>query len=355
MATRWRAALYYLILWLTPIVGSLGTGEIVVRLLAPQDLSGTWLTYGPRGLVINKSSTTARHQQGDSVVYYRFNHLHQRGAELQPGARPVLVLGDSFTFGWMLEEPVSYVGRLQARVDERFGAGRFQLLNAATAGWGAGDYLAYLEAFGEQVRPYLVLVFVNFDDLDRALRTPLYSLGADGRAVARDLSGERSLLKMMMDRIPLYDWLLEHSHVVQLLRNSTVRGVRASVRDIPSAPPSGLVPALPSSTAPDVDNRIPLAKALMGRLKDWCDSRNIPQLVLTTGWVEADGRSWMGEVSQAFGAAFVDLAFDVATVVRKEPALYQLASDGHPNARGAGVVAEAAWSALEKALSDGAR
>ncbi len=353
MGTRGRTALFYLILTLTPVLGTLVAGEVLLRRMAPQELSGTWLTYGPRGLVVNKSAATARHQQGDTVVRYRFNRLHQRGVEPQPGAQRVLILGDSFTFGWMLDETESYVGRLQVRVDERFGPGRFHLQNAATAGWGAADYLAYLEAFGEQAAPVLVVVFVNFDDLDRALRKPLYVLGPDGRAVAQDLSGERSRLKMIMDRVPAYDWLLENSHAVQLIRNAAVRESRTVVSDAMPAPAVGY--AQPVSPAPEVDSRTPLAKALVTRLKDWCEARNIRLLALTTGWIEAAGRPWMSQFSEVLGPAFVDLAHGVALVTRSEPAAYQFQSDGHPNARGAGLIAAAAWPALEKALSEGTR
>src|SRR5262249_19101883 len=46
-------------------------GEIIVRIAAPQDLSGAWSENAPRGYVRNKSGGTARHQFGQRVVYYR--------------------------------------------------------------------------------------------------------------------------------------------------------------------------------------------------------------------------------------------------------------------------------------------
>lgn len=354
MAPRRRFALFYLILALTPVVGTLVAGEVMLRLLAPQELSGTWLTYGPRGLIVNKASTTARHQQGDTIVHYRFNHLHQRGAEPKADAQPVLVLGDSFTFGWMLEEPETYAGRLQARADERFGLGRFQLQNAATAGWGATDYLAYVETFGEQIMPFLVVVFVNLDDLDRALRRPLYGIAPNGALVAHDLSGGQNRLKMIMDRVPAYDWLLEHSHVVQLIRNSAVRGPRAVGLEPTPEPRSSAAPnpAMAAAELP-IDGRVPLARALMERLRDWCDSRKVRLLVLTTGWFEANDRPWTNEMSVTLGPAFVNLAPRVIRLMGSDRPAYELRSDGHPNARGAAIIADAAWPALEKALSSG--
>lgn len=50
---------------------------------------------------------------------------------------------------------------LRSRVDEEFGAGVFSLVNAATIGWGAGDYVAFVEDFGEEVNPDVILVSVQ--------------------------------------------------------------------------------------------------------------------------------------------------------------------------------------------------
>ncbi len=108
-------------------------GELMVRWVAPQDLSGTWLTVGPQGLILNRAR--ARHQFGDRVVTYRINALHQRGPEPLDGTAAVLVLGDSFTFGWLLEEADSAPGVLQSLADRDLGPRKLAFLNASTGGW----------------------------------------------------------------------------------------------------------------------------------------------------------------------------------------------------------------------------
>ena len=108
------------------------------------------------------------------MVRYRFGepHLREVTRTRSEGARRILVLGDSFTFGWLLDDADTYVARLQELVDAEFGPGRFVLLDAAAGGWGTADYLFFLEDFGPQIRPDAVLVFVNIDDIGRSLRKP---------------------------------------------------------------------------------------------------------------------------------------------------------------------------------------
>ena len=342
------------LLWLTLagiVVAATGTmGEIMVRLLAPQELSGTWLTYGPRGLVLNKASSTAVHQQGPSVVSYRFNSLHQRGAEPPAAARRVLVLGDSFTFGWMLPEEQTYVGRLQVMADRRFGAGGFQFLNAGTGGWGAGDYLAYLELLGARVAPQLVVIFVSYDDFQRALRHPLYVL-EDNTLVERDLSRPSFEWKNLLSRSDFYNALLERSHLLQLLRRTAVLYFEAQRRaSYPAPAPAPAVTAeVPAAGTPE-EPLERLGRALLVRIKAWERANATPVLLVTTGW-PTFSYPWLADAARAAALSFVDLSPAVRPAVLADPRRYEMASDGHPTADGAELIATAAWSAVADSLA----
>ena len=210
---------------LIAIIGIVAGGEILVRFTAPQNLNGTWLKVGPRGLRINKAGGTAQHQLGARVVRYNFNSLHQRGAEPGKDGIRVLVLGDSFTFGWLVGEDKSFVGRLQIMADRRFGPRRIRFLNAGTGGWGTTDALAYLEWMGPKIAPDAVLVMLNFDDISRNRRRNLYRLrpnrGLELEAGSVEVPGVA--LKRWVHRfVPGYQWLLEHSHLFQLLRRTVI-------------------------------------------------------------------------------------------------------------------------------------
>ena len=86
------------------------------------------------------------------------------------------MLGDSFTFGWGLPEDQTYVGILQKNLDALALPRRIQLLNAATAGWGTADEMAYLRRYGDAASPKGVVVFVSFDDFRRALKSQSFRI-----------------------------------------------------------------------------------------------------------------------------------------------------------------------------------
>ena len=124
---------------------SIFAAEIVARLVAPQNLSGQWrIEAETGGYQLNKDHGESRHQIGDRVVHYNFGEHNLRVGPARPKAsHRVLVLGDSFTFGHLLNWQDSYVGRLQKAADDVFGLGAVEFLNAASIGWGTSDYVAY--------------------------------------------------------------------------------------------------------------------------------------------------------------------------------------------------------------------
>ncbi len=193
---RLRALLANALAIAAGLVVALALAEIGTRLFAPQPLSGSWLVYGPRGMLMNKAGGGPVRNElvGHDAVFYDFNAWHQRGRnEPDPGAARVLVLGDSFTFGFGLAVEDTFVARLQAMLDER-GAGarstvpRVQLLNASAGGWGTADQLTYLEAFGDRLAPSAVVVFVNFGDASRSIRSGLIPSRPIGRGSRRSTS-----------------------------------------------------------------------------------------------------------------------------------------------------------------------
>src|SRR5438105_1235800 len=104
------------------IFASLVMCEVILRVVAPQDLSGSWEVYTRDGLLANKSSGTAFHQLGTRRVEYHFAppHLRDLDSDLSVAigpSRKVLVVGDSYTFGWLLSDHVTYLRRLEDYVN----------------------------------------------------------------------------------------------------------------------------------------------------------------------------------------------------------------------------------------------
>lgn len=316
---------------------ALGLGEIAVRIAAPQKLSGSWYVVGPLGSYMNRAGGGSQEVMPDRTVRYEFNSYHQRG-RLEPSgpALKVLALGDSFTFGIGLDIGETYVQRLQDRFDSAYGAGTVQLLNAGVGGTGTADQLAYVEAYGEQIAAAAVVVFVSFGDFGRSLDRAIFEVPADSRElVAIDRSGERGRLKRFLEGNDVYNFLLTHSHLVQLIRNTVAFGAAGRINATTGA----------SEETTFARERL-LARLLFRRLAAWCGARNVQLTVVTTGWPMVK-HPWLADMLREEGIFFADLGGQVAPVVQADPAAYEIAGDGHPNPRGAALIADAAWPVLQ--------
>lgn len=351
----WRKTLVYASLALA-IVGiiTLAIGEVATRILLPQDLTGSWTIFSERGYSFLKSGGVARHQYGDRVVHYRFNDLHLRGGPVGPGKR-ILVLGDSFVFGWLVNEEDSFVGILAADTDREFGEDRFEFLNGANGGWGTSHYLAYLEDRGPVLRPDILIVFYGFDDVDRSLHSGLYTVDEEGELVAHVVAPHRDL-KSLVNSLPGYQYLLEHSHLVALARNVALRVIWPQTGErAEGLGPSGLA----KTKAPPDPRAFPLMRALFRGLDAWCEKRGVRLLVATYGFHGWYGdflttwdRDFYAQAEKFFGAEGIPF-FDVVDAVSAAAPTYEgfITADGvHPNEAGQRLIAQSLWKWLEPEL-----
>jgi lysophospholipase L1-like esterase len=330
-----------ILLLVAALTVSLAAIEIALRLFYPQNLSGSWAYLDDDNNLLNRSGGTVRHQlidRPDHVVHYRFNSVRHRGhEEPSPTATRILVLGDSFTFGLGLQEDQTYVGLLQRNLDGLHLEPRVQLLNGGVAGWGTADEVAYLQKYGDQFTPRGLIIFVSIDDFRRAIRSNSFRIDAATGDIVRIPADKRgSGVKKFLQGLDFYNWLLEHSHLVQLARNVIVFGGGVGVVTTPG-----------SVTVDESEQRAQqaIAHAMYSWIKRWCDARKIPLMVINNGWVEYP---WLAEEMKGLGINFVDLRGTIWPVMQREGAnKFFFRLDGHPNADGARLTGEAAWTALE--------
>lgn len=322
-------------------------GECAVRIAAPQDIVGSFRVQSPvRGQLINRAGGEARHELGDRDVTYRFNSMHMRGPEPRGAERRVLLVGDSFTFGILLEEEDTYPAILDRRATDRFGEQQVEVLNGGVPGFGLANYVAWLEELGDSVNPDVVVVFFNGGDIRRSVVSGLYTLTDDGTLVANDLP--RNGLKDLANALPGYRWLIGHSELLQLLR-------RAFVKPNPTRADDGPPPV------PDPDPAVELGIALFERLDAWCDERDVKLIVLTTGYQDSShfgarrypSLRFLEQAPALFERLHVpyhDLAPGIAARVESLDEI-SIPVDEHPNERGSELIAELAWTHLEPVLA----
>jgi lysophospholipase L1-like esterase len=317
--------------------------EMGLRLFAPQPMSSSWLTMSERGYAINRASTETIDAIPGRSALYRINSLGFRGEEPGSSGRRVLVVGDSVTFGLLLNESDSYVSRIASSAAAEFGSGQISFLNAAVAGWGAADYVAFIEDRGDELRPDAVLVFVGYDDVRRAEVSPLWHRSPDGGLSRSDYQYVRSGLQ----RIPLlpgYRFMVEHSHAAQLLRRAAIRTISEPVME-------QLV---------DPDQALALTEGLFVRLAAWCRSRGIALLVTNGTLFEFSGKYDRSDPNVTFFENavpfFARLSVPYLPVAMAHGPLSEplssliIPDDGHPNERGAGLIFETVWPWLRAQL-----
>lgn len=342
-------------------------GECAVRVLAPQPMHGSWRIRMPRGYAANRAGGTARHERPDgTAVEYRFNDDHLRGPPVADRGLRVLCVGDSFTFGWLLEEDATYVAHLQRAADTRFGAGTFQFLNGGAGGFGTSDAVAFVEDFGPRLKPDVVVLFMNPWDLGRSLEAGPLAL-ADGETLAlRDTAAPAGtpLTDTKTAPSPVYTWLLAHSHLVQFARRvvagtTTPALAPPRVPDVAETP--GAAPAPPPEPA-DAPDAVRLGRALFTRLDAWCRAHDCRLVVVATARPRADrpgvGTSHSTAVTDAFkriapgffkelGVSWHDLVPSIVAAAAPRSGEYEIPVDGHPNEAGARLLADHIWPAIE--------
>lgn len=327
-----------------------GLLEVGVRLLIPQPLRGVWLEPGPLGLEFNVSEGNVRHKVADTDVTYRFAAPHLRGEAGDPAARRVLVLGASFTFGWLLDEADTYVKRIERAANAEQGTGRFQFLNAAVAGASASTGLSYLQEFGDDVAPAAILYVVDGLDFGRAHNLGVHRLEADGTLSTHPAPPRPASLRLT--RTPVFLWLAEHSHLFQLTKNVALAYLGQAkgvvVGDGTDRPVDDIRMLFTRTPEQDSLHR-PLALALLEAMDQWAKQRHIRFIVMTTGWPHV-AYSWMPAELERRGIPFLELEGQVAPVMVADQPRYARAGDGHPTAAGAEVIAEAASNRLRPYL-----
>src|SRR3990167_2058475 len=211
-------------------------------------------------------------------LQYHFYPPHLRDTQINKKAKHILVLGDSFTFGLHLPWESTYVYQLQLNIDNYFGKNKYQLLNAATPGWGTIHYLTYLEHYGEETSPKFVLIFLNSDDIGRSINQSIVQVNTANRPVANQKIDSIHQLLLSFKKNLFRSWLFNHLELIQFLYFECLSLFNSYRGD----------PALLPPMQPDLDFRndivVGYAETLFLRINEWCNLHHAKLLIITTGF-----------------------------------------------------------------------
>ena len=205
--------------------------EIGLRIFAPQivnPLSGLFQPDTAAGYRL-RPNVAVHYRSSEADVTF---HTNEAGLRDMPNASPptaertMLVLGDSFTFGMNVQDSQAFPDRMASMLAPA-GGQQWKVLNAGVFGYGTDNEAAWLEEYGWQQKPTVVVVgfFVGNDVKDVMIGITKTVATADGRLVAADVSkqamdrGEEDQSQGSSKSSGVRGWLENNSHAYLFLRS----------------------------------------------------------------------------------------------------------------------------------------
>ncbi|MFB6199730.1 MAG: GDSL-type esterase/lipase family protein [Candidatus Nanohaloarchaea archaeon] len=110
------------------------------------------------GWVFNESKSHPSFHIRTNSLGVRDEHIDAENSSIR-----ILVVGDSFTFGWGVQEQNRFTELVERRLDNSTSRG-VDVLNAGIPGYGMRDYYLFLKHRATRYNPDIVVVAFSYDD-----------------------------------------------------------------------------------------------------------------------------------------------------------------------------------------------
>ena len=169
-ARKW---LFYALSSSVSVLLMLAILEVTLRLLWPQIFlphpQGMYSRDDDIGYVLTPDFD-GEFRGAEFRVSVRTNNTGLRGIDLRPLAKNsvrILCLGDSFTWGWGVNDNETYPAELEKLLQIRYPRLDVQVLNAGVSGYGTDEELEFLKKRGADLKPDIVISqFFSGNDFD---------------------------------------------------------------------------------------------------------------------------------------------------------------------------------------------
>lgn len=210
--------------------------EGLTRLFFDEPMQPRFVMNPGYGVRWNQPHVDTRHYSpGEYDVRVTTNSVGMRGPreyaiDAPPGTRRIVLLGDSFTFGFGVEDPEVVSAVLEDLLNARGDASRWEVINLGVSGFGQAEELVTWENRGRQYHPQMVVVLYFENDIGNNAVAQLYADHPDGtvsRTGSEYLPGVR--LQEKLYAIAPIRFLFEHSQAWNLIRNRLSQLVQNSM------------------------------------------------------------------------------------------------------------------------------
>jgi lysophospholipase L1-like esterase len=339
------------------LAAALATTELSLRLFLPQPLGVSY--RAPSGLTLHVPGASVRFRRLEFDNMIHINSLGLRDREISVrkprGVFRVLVLGDSFAEGKQVALEETFPKRLERALEERFPQRRWEVINGGVSGYGTADEIKFFELLGSTFDPDLVILeFCVGNDVGNNAASPYFRLH-DSRL--EELPLERPTARELW-LARLREFGAAHSHVYQFLRDRYHRTASSAPEALEESPVQIVMPADEAGWR--------LTEALLDRLLELVDEAGARFfLVAIPQRVQVYDDEWRASTGHRAGDAtrvepqlrliayarrlllpFVDPLSDLHDANAGGRTYYRI--DGHLNARGHRIVADAILESLVK-------
>jgi lysophospholipase L1-like esterase len=221
--SRLREYLIKAVMLTFSLIIAIGLMELVIRIFMPQ--SDRFVQYDPiLGWRHPANSEGYWRKETTKPVRIRINSHSLRGPEISVQKAPdqfsILMLGDSFTEAFQVEETESHCAMLEQLLHDGLPGRSFQVINAGVGAYGTGQELLYFQTQGKKFRPDLVVLNMCTNDLfDEADRfsgiRPEFRLAGDSLHLEPPVPNSFLMLKIR-------DNLLMKMHLASFFRDRVV-------------------------------------------------------------------------------------------------------------------------------------
>lgn len=209
--------------------------ELLLRILAPQLLIPRYVTASGFGIRVHCPNISIQHTTPDYRISICTNSMGIRTDreftyDKPEGVFRIVVLGDSFTFGYGVEVEQTY-GVVLERIIKEQGTS-VEMINLGVSGAGTAEELIMLKNCGLRFDPDLVVVGYCCNDIVNDMLSKLYALN-DQNQLVRDQESYLPAVKIrdFLYSFRIYRFLAERSHLLYFLRSNLSEAIQKSMTE----------------------------------------------------------------------------------------------------------------------------
>lgn len=280
MAIRLRALLGPLGLMLASVLVALAIGEVLVRLAfppVPETLDEELVTSGayqdhPVIGWLPRPNASGHSKRFNSTFRTNSRGLRDREHSLErtPGVRRIVMLGDSFAWGWGVNDHEVFASVLETRLE------RTEVVNLGVTAFALAQEFEYLKLEGALYQPDIVVLAFCQNDINRGGQpAPTFRPAATPRAPRARPPGFSGWLKQWLDeRLVLYRVARQGINTSPALVKALVAlGIKDELMGYDGVD-SDLTPAL-RNYPPKLQSSFEATLAELMQMRDWLAERKI--------------------------------------------------------------------------------